>query len=878
MIRILHVDDEKDAQELTEFNLLRHSGNLQIEQAESGRTAIEMLSAREYDCVICDYMMPDMDGLQLLRVIREAGNDMPFVFLTCQGNEEIAAEAFRAGADDYYTKEVGFAHYDRMTHSIKRIVEAKAQREQRERADEKIRHLNLVLKAIRNVIQLISKEKERDRLIERVCDELVKTRGYFNAWVALFDESGGIEYTAESGLGGDFLLLSERLKRGELTLCARKALEQTEPVYIEDPLSTCSDCPLAKHYSGRGAMTVRLENGGKVYGLMSVSVHAGLTANEEERRVFQDVAGDIAFALHGIEIEEERRLAEKMLQVERDRAQQYLDVAGAAFVALDNNGCVTLINQRGLNILGYQESELIGRNWFDTCLPKRMRGQVYDVYKQLMAGETELVEYFENPILTKDGEERIIAWHNTILRNAEDDIVGSLSSGEDITEHSLAEEALRESEERYRSFVSQASEGIFRLELDKPMPTEIPVEEQIEHLYKYTYLAECNQAMVKMYGASKPDDLIGKRLSEFYGGADNPVNTEALREFIASNYLIVGVETQERDKDGNILYFSNNSTGIVEDNHLIRMWGTQADITERKRSDRVRESIYRISETANAAKNLQELFSSIHGIIGELMPAENFYIALFDRSSDMLSFPYFADQFDETPAPRKLGKGLTEYVLRTGRSLLATPDVFERLAEKGEVESIGAPSIDWLGVPLKTPEKTIGVLVVQTYTEGVRYGEEEEKILEFVSTQAAMAIERKQAEEELRKAFRLLEQERKMFVAGPAVVFRWKNQEGWPVEYVSPSVKAVLDYSTEEFESGQVPYSEIIPKEDIERFTDEVRTNSESGVDLFEHEPYRLIRKDGKTIWVADYTTILRDEAGRITHYLGYIIDITERK
>jgi len=124
-------------------------------------------------------------------------------------------------------------------------------------------------------------------------------------------------------------------------------------------------------------------------------------------------------------------------------------------------------------------------------------------------------------------------------------------------------------------------------------------------------------------------------------------------------------------------------------------------------------------------KDLPELFRSIHEIIGELMPAQNFYIALYDPATETLSFPYFVDEYDAPPAPKKPGRGLTEYVLRTGEPVLVSPEVFAELEQKGEVESIGVPSIDWLGVPLKAEDKPIGVLVVQSYTEGVRYGEEE---------------------------------------------------------------------------------------------------------------------------------------------------------
>src|SRR5204863_8636859 len=125
-----------------------------------------------------------------------------------------------------------------------------------------------------------------------------------------------------------------------------------------------------------------------------------------------------------------------------------------------------------------------------------------------------------------------------------------------------------------------------------------------------------------------------------------------------------------------------------------------------------------------------------------LMPARNFYIALHDGEKGVLSFPYFVDEHDAAPQARELRKGMTEYVLRTGRSLLATPAVFEDLVRSGEVNPIGTPPIDWLGVPLTTPAGSIGVLVVQSYVAGVRYGERERGILEFVSAQIALAIER----------------------------------------------------------------------------------------------------------------------------------------
>jgi diguanylate cyclase (GGDEF)-like protein/PAS domain S-box-containing protein len=168
------------------------------------------------------------------------------------------------------------------------------------------------------------------------------------------------------------------------------------------------------------------------------------------------------------------------------------------------------------------------------------------------------------------------------------------------------------------------------------------------------------------------------------------------------------------------------------------------------RLESVQSSLYKISEAAHNAHHLDELFQRIHAIVGEMIPARNFYIALYDPETNTIHFPYFVDEYDPPPPPREPHRGLTGYVFRTGEPLFAPPEVYQALEQSGEVESIGTPSVDWLGVPLKTGDKTIGVLAVQSYTEGVRYTERDRDLLTFVSTQVAMAIERVRTEQQLR--------------------------------------------------------------------------------------------------------------------------------
>lgn len=190
------------------------------------------------------------------------------------------------------------------------------------------------------------------------------------------------------------------------------------------------------------------------------------------------------------------------------------------------------------------------------------------------------------------------------------------------------------------------------------------------------------------------------------------------------------------------------------------------DITARRQADRVQQAIYRIAQAANTPAGLPELLRDVHAIVGQLLPAKNLYVALHDRQRNMLTFPYWVDEHDPVPDPYPLGRGLTEYVLRTGEPLLTNNEVDSDLMRRGEVEVTGAPSLDWIGVPLRVQGSIIGVLVVQTYSPGERYGEREKDILQFVSTQIAMAIDRKRAEEELRLGETQLRQSQKMEAVG----------------------------------------------------------------------------------------------------------------
>jgi len=205
-------------------------------------------------------------------------------------------------------------------------------------------------------------------------------------------------------------------------------------------------------------------------------------------------------------------------------------------------------------------------------------------------------------------------------------------------------------------------------------------------------------------------------------------------------------------KDGRVL--SRASVPIVSGEKIRgRAWYFR-DVTETVRNERMQAALFRIATLSREASNLDEFYGAVHGIVNGLMEATYFYIAEYDAARDILTFPYFVDKYDEAPVGRPPGRGLTAYVLRTGKPLLATPQEFDDLKKSGEVESVGAPSVDWLGVPLATGDRTWGVIGVQTYDEGVRYTDRDRDLLVFVAQHVASAVEQKRQEDALRESER----------------------------------------------------------------------------------------------------------------------------
>jgi two-component system cell cycle sensor histidine kinase/response regulator CckA len=382
--------------------------------------------------------------------------------------------------------------------------------------------------------------------------------------------------------------------------------------------------------------------------------------------------------------------------------------------------------------------------------------------------------------------------------------------------------------------------------------------------YRITRL---NGEFTRIFGFG-PAEALGQRIDSLIVPPDRSAETRWIAELLVKGQKVV-LETKRQRKDGTLLDVFISTAPIVIDGNQVAMCVLYRDISEQKRAEALHSALYRITQKTSSADDLQQFYAAVHGIVGELMYARNFYIAVYDPLTQLLSFPYFEDEEDPRPAPKKLGRGLTDYVLRTGEPLLCTPEVFDGLVKEGEVELIGAASLDWLGVPLKAGNNTFGVLVVQSYSGNVRFGEREKQILQFVSQQLASAIEYKRNEEALRHS-----EARYRSLVQSAVYGIYRSSLEGKFFDVNPALITMLGYDSAEEVLALDPTSDVF-LDPIEQAR--VIREFERGARL-DNVEVRWKRKDGSAITVrlSGRAVNSSEETAEVLELIAE--DITERR
>ncbi|MCP4898950.1 MAG: GAF domain-containing protein [bacterium] len=300
-----------------------------------------------------------------------------------------------------------------------------------------------------------------------------------------------------------------------------------------------------------------------------------------------------------------------------------------------------------------------------------------------------------------------------------------------------------------------------------------------------------------------------------------------------------------------------------------RSAGVKSNDTELSFVSTLHEALFEISEIAHSAQDMDDVFASLHRVVSELIPAENFFIALNDAATDTLSFPYFVDEHDAQPSPLKGSRGLTAFVIRAREPMIVTPVMLAQLIDSGEVVASGTIPMDWLGVPLRTADNpAMGALVVQTYTERRCYDQSDLDILTFVSSQVAVTIERRSLQGTIQKS-----EEKYRTLTDQLPIGVYRTSKAGTILHANPALAAMLGYDS---------VDELLGRSSLEHHTDVViRTRqleelAASGKIV--HNEIPLVTGSGRRIFVRDTGRIILNDEGNIDHIDGVLEDITEQK
>jgi PAS domain S-box-containing protein len=425
------------------------------------------------------------------------------------------------------------------------------------------------------------------------------------------------------------------------------------------------------------------------------------------------------------EINELRQSEEKVRKSCEKYKIAYMNSPDAININRLSDGMYVSVNDGFTKILGYTENDAIGRSSLEMNIWVNPEDRE-NLVKELESGGN--VKDYEADFLSKTGN--IVPGLLSASLIDLDGVPHILTVVRDITASKKAEEALAKEQFLINSLMNNLSDHVYFKDLNSKF-------------------IRTNKSHAISFGLNDPEQVIGKSDFDFFTEKAANQAFEDEQAIIKTGQSILKEEKLTR-KDSSDVWFSAMKMPLRDnDGKIIGTFGISRDITGRKRSELENYALFEIIQGITSTDKLDELLKLIHNSLGKVVYADNCFVALKDQTSGLFSFPYFVDKVDTTPIPTSMGKSCSDYVFRTVKPLLLNQKKFDSLVEQGEVELIGSNSPSWIGIPLQTPSKVIGVLVLQHYEKENVYSENDLKFLVSIGNQIAIAIERKKAEEEI---------------------------------------------------------------------------------------------------------------------------------
>lgn len=562
---------------------------------------------------------------------------------------------------------------------------------------------------------------------------------------------------------------------------------------------------------------------------------------EIDSTVVNDIDGKIITISHLLDITEKQNALHSLNESE-SRFRMLVSQSPFAMQIFNTEGVLVEANKAWGNLWGVNNIDAYCENYniFDDKQASTL-GYI-EAFKDAGGGlPTDLPDYVFIPHNIASPQH--IRWLQSRffpIKNQNDQIINIVATHEDITARKNAEEALRQSEDKYITIFNHAPVGIL-------------------HIDRKGILTNCNEKLCRILRSSK-DHLIGKKLT---AKMPNPQIVKAIEATLNSGAGFFEGLFKNADS-GKVVPLKIYLNAIYDSRKIIGAVGIINDITEKHQYAVIRDVVHNISKTALTANNTYELSAIIHMELHRIINTTNFYIGLYDKATDTISFPYMQDENDKYQHVPAKGT-LSSLVIKNERPLLVNSKQINDLEKKDKIYKIGTTCKCWLGVPLQVDKEVIGIIVVQSYKDDNAYSDSDLLLLEFVANQVAFSVKHRQANDEIRKLSLSVEQ------SSVSVVIT--DPEG-NIEYVNRKFSEVSGYSREEVigKNPRILKSDETPPETFKQLWANITSGKEWRGEFINW------KKSGETYCETAMITPIKDDRGRITHYLAIKEDVTERK
>ncbi len=435
------------------------------------------------------------------------------------------------------------------------------------------------------------------------------------------------------------------------------------------------------------------------------------------------------------DLDRQHKLIEAALESSQERLRIIFDSAPDAIFLVDFDGVFLDVNGVVEEVLGYDKEFLIGKSIFEmNLIPIEELVKIEKGFEEGLQGfkfgpvEILLMNKNKEFVYSEISAYPVKIANKTVI----------LGVARDISERKNSEAIIHGNEQQLALLFNQTPLGIIEWDLN-------------------FNVLKWNSAAERILGYSK-EEALGKHVSFILQKSFSTEEIESLwNSFTISETGKKNINENVKKSGEVILCEWFNKRLLDKGNKVFAVASWVQDITERERNNKIQNVLYNISNAVNSTDNLHKLIAFIRDELSYIIDTTNFYIALYNGKNDTFTLPFFVDEIDEFnvfPA----GKTLTKYVVKTKKPLLANVQLMNKLEKYGEIESVGTDSKVWLGVPLITEGKITGVLAVQSYDDENAFNTTDVQMLEFVSDQISLSIQRKKTEDELIEALKKAEE------------------------------------------------------------------------------------------------------------------------